>query len=321
MRAPAVYPGSSIGPVGDAVAFAATSIFRSVRSARRVDPTRLRRVETDARDRRRIAASDLAVARRDRRQPRGAHPSAQGRRNLTGMKQDAIWNCARADLLVATSHGDPDVFLWEHSVRVAQNAARIARLPDVASHRVDQTALLAAALYHDAVWVIGFREGRVDRKDILLSPPPDFAWGQAAAWMETRLASVLTPGSLRRAASAIRDLGAREAESIEGRILTEANNLDEFGLPALWPAIRRGLIEGKGVQAVIDTWRRKKEYQFWGARVRDSFRFPSVRKLAERRLRRVERIMAELERHHQGLDIVEAASPSPRRPATKKKTK
>ena len=220
---------------------------------------------------------------------------------------DAIRKRARADLIVMTDQGDSDVFLWEHSVRVAHSAQQIAKLPEVVPKDADQDALVAAALYHDAGWVIGCREGRLDRRDILLSPLPGSAWGQAASLLEARLAPILQASSLRRATIAVREMGKREPESIEGRILVEANNLDEFGVTALWPAIRRGFIEGKGVQAVIDTWRRKKEYQFWSARVKDSFRFPTVRKHAERRLKRLERFMRELEEQQQGLDVTPIA--------------
>lgn len=240
---------------------------------------------------------------------------------LTTTETDAIRECARADLVVMTDQGDPDVFLWEHSVRVAHSAELIAKLPEVSPKGVDETALIAAALYHDAGWVVGCREGRVDRRDILLSPLPDSCWGQAASLLEARLAPILQPGSLRRAAIAVREMGKRNQESIEGRILVEANNLDEFGMTALWSSIRRGLIEGKGVQAVIDTWRRKKEYQFWSARVKDSFRFPTVRKHAERRLKRLERFMRELEEQQQGLDLFQTTATQPSHTAAPAKKK
>ncbi len=237
------------------------------------------------------------------------------------MELDAIRQRARADLVVMTDQGDLDVFLWEHSVRVARSAEQIARLPEVAPKGVDEAALVAAALYHDAGWVVACREGRVDRRDILLSPLPDSSWGQAASLLEARLAPILQPSSLRRAAIAVREMGKRKPESIEGRILLEANNLDEFGVTALWPAIRRGLIDGKGVQAVIDSWRRKKEYQFWSARVKDSFRFPAVRKQAERRLKRLERFMRELEEQQQGLDLFQTTATQPSHTAAPAKKK
>ncbi|MBU0718240.1 MAG: hypothetical protein KJ749_08335, partial [Planctomycetes bacterium] len=89
-------------------------------------------------------------------------------------------------------------------------------------------------------------------------------------------------------------------------IVAEAENLDEFGLQVLWPLIRRGAQDGKGIEAAIGTWQRRKEYQFWTARLADSFRFAPVRELAERRLAAFDQMMAELERHHEGEDLRQA---------------
>ena len=216
---------------------------------------------------------------------------------------DSIWNHAHADLVILTDRGEEDVFLWEHSVRVGRSAQFIAELPVVREQSPDEVALLAAALYHDAAWVARFREGDVQRCDILALPVNDTHRELGAAFMEESLANVLPTASLRRAAMAIRALSDRRIEPIEGQIVAEADNLDEFGLLSFWPTIRRGMLEGKGVQAAIETWHRRKEYQFWSARLNDSFRFAPIQKLAEERLAIYERMMEELETHFGGKDI------------------
>jgi hypothetical protein len=228
------------------------------------------------------------------------------------MDLDAIWKRARSDLTITTKHGDPDVFLWEHSSRVARVAQRIAQLPEVRSHDPDELAVVAAALYHDAGWAIRSRAGEIDRTEVLLGPTTDTAGEQAAALMEQGLSGMIPPGSLERATRAIHEMAEREPGSIEAQVIVEANNLEEFGLLMLWPSIRRGMVDGKGIQAVIESWRRKKEYQFWNARLRDSFRFAPVRAVAERRLERLEQFMLVLEEQHQGADIdgVEALRPA-----------
>ena len=216
---------------------------------------------------------------------------------------DAIWKRARGDLTVATKEGDQDVFLWEHCSRVAYTAHRIVSLEEVKPHDADGDAVIAAALYHDAAWAIRWRAGEIERKAILLSPLTEAAAEQAATLMEERLADLLPPGSLERAARAIRLVHEREPQSIEAQIIAEANNLEEFGFLSLWPAIRRGMMEGKGIQVVIESWQRKKEYQFWTARLRDSFRFDAVREVAKQRLDRLERFMEELNEQFAGTDI------------------
>lgn len=210
---------------------------------------------------------------------------------------DRVWQQARSDLMVATVTGDPDSFLWEHSSRIARAACAITRLECVQVLDPDPSAVAAAALYHDAGWVARFHSGEIDRCEILVRPPSETHRDQGAFMMENGLANLLPREAIRRASLAIRSMSRRGTDSVEGRIVSDADNLDEFGPLALWPSIRRGLLDGKGIQAVIDTWQRRKEYQFWSARLNDSFHFEPVRKIAEKRLAIYESIMQQVECH------------------------
>jgi len=233
---------------------------------------------------------------------------------------EAIWNTARADLVVATETGEQDIFLWEHSSRVARNAWQIAMLPEVRGQSPDEVAVVAAGLYHDASWIMQYRDGEIDRTEILCRPTPKAQRQRGAELLERSLGELVPEESLRRAAATIRELGDREPTLIETRIITDAENLDEFGMLAFCPGIVRSAHEGKGVQAAIDTWKRKKEYQFWTARLTDSFHLDAVRKLAEQRLAKYERAMKELEEHHTGADIIQAGGGKDARPAPAKPT-
>ncbi len=219
------------------------------------------------------------------------------------MQLDAIWDRAKIDLQIPVGRGEPDHFLWEHSSRIAESALAMAKLPVVRAQAPDETAVLAAALYHESAWAARVRAQEMERIEVLARPTPASHREQSASILENSLAGLVAADTLDRASRAIRVLNDREIDFIEGQILTEAENLDEFGLQSLWTSIRRGAIEGKGVQAVIDTWHRRKEYQFWTARLNDSFRFARVRELARRRLEAFERFMQDLEEQHKGYDI------------------
>jgi len=227
------------------------------------------------------------------------------------MDLEAIWKRARTDLVIPTPRGDSDVFLWEHSARVAQTAQHISRLPIIRSQKPNEAAIVAAGLYHYAGWITRFREGTVNRVEVLLGSLSEADHDQGVVLMEKSLSGLLAKESLELAARAIRGARNRGTELIEAQVVIEADNLQEFGVVSLWSAIRRGAVEGKGVQAVLDTWRRKKEYQFWTARLNDSFRFEPVRELARRRLEKFERLLGELEDQHSGADV--AALLAPRR--------
>ncbi len=220
------------------------------------------------------------------------------------MQLDAIWNRARADLVVATEQGDQDHFLWEHAARVARYAERIVQIDVVQAASPDVIAVTAAALYHDAGWIARLQDGEVTREEILTRAGSDTHRDRGAAMLERSLAKLLPRDSLARASAAIRQLSDREIDSIEGQIVRDADSLDEFGPLSLWPTIRRGLIDGKGVHAVIDTWRRMKEYRYWDVRLKKSFRFDAVRALAKKRLAKLERVMEELKEQHEGDDLL-----------------
>lgn len=224
------------------------------------------------------------------------------------MQQEAIWSRARGDLVITTDKGTEDLFLWEHSVRVARNAAWITGLSEIQASSPDADAIVAAALYHAVGWVIRVKEGDVPRGEVLLRPMARAHHEQGAVFMERRLADLLSPTSLRLASQVVRTLHLREHNTLEAQIVAEAHSLDEFGPVALWTSIRRGAIEGKGVQVVIDTWRRRKEYQFWDARLRDSFTLAPVRDAARQRLERLERLMIEVEQQQLGSDLPEGVS-------------
>ena len=224
------------------------------------------------------------------------------------MDLEAVWKRARADLVIPTPRGDSDVFLWEHSARVTQTAQQIARLPAIRSQRPDELAIIAAGLYHDAGWITRFREGTADRMEVLLGSLSEADCEQGALLMERTMTGLLPKDSLELAAKAVRSYRDRASKLIEAQVVAEAENLQEFGVVSLWPVIRRGAVEGKAVQSMLDTWRRKKEYQFWTARLNDAFRFEPVRQLARQRLEKFERLLAELEEQHSAADVAALAA-------------
>jgi len=216
---------------------------------------------------------------------------------------EAVWKLARAELVVPADGGGSDIFVWEHSVRVAKSAHYLSCLPDAQAYQPDSLALLAAALFHEAGWISRWRAGEIERYEMLMGSPTEGVVAESIRLMENALRPVIPEFSVRRAAETIRFRSAHGSDSIEGYILTEADNLEEFGHGFLWMAIRRGMCGGKGVQAVLDAWKRRTEYHFWTARLTDAFRFEPSRRLAQERLERLELIMREMSVQHTVDDV------------------
>lgn len=221
-----------------------------------------------------------------------------------GMRElEAIWKHARADLVVPAEGGGNDIFLWEHSIRVAKSAMYLLHLPEAHAGDPDPKALLAAALYHESGWISRWKAGEIERYEMLLSSPSESIVVESVRLMQKSLHEILPPSSMARASDTIRFRTSHGAESVEGRLLIDADNLEEFGLGFLWMAIRRGICGGKGVQAVLEAWKRRVEYHFWTARLKDSFHFDATRKLAESRLGQLELLMAEMAVQHDVEDV------------------
>ena len=234
---------------------------------------------------------------------------------MTMANEDVMWTRAREGLVISDGRGGEDVFMWEHTVRVTQAARQVAGGPDVPQADLDLDALTAAALYHDAGWAMQYRQGLINRAELLAKPTSDPLREAGAGLLETELAGVLSPGSLKRAAEAVCSHSQRKCELAEALVLGDAHSLDEIGTLSFWHTVRRQAMEGKGVQAALDTWKRQKEYRFWEARI-DNFRFESVRELARRRIQRLESFMAALASEHNGGDLRAAPSPADPRQAS-----
>jgi hypothetical protein len=207
---------------------------------------------------------------------------------------DQLWKRAERDLCVLSAAAIPDLIIWEHSCRVAKLAAQIAALPQLASHPIDHQALTAAALYHDAGWVMQVNAGEIKPCELLLKPTSDSQRELAADWMLQRLDGLLGPGIIAHAMRVVRQCNNRRTDLIEAQILAEAENLDEIGPQAINVMLRKQMAEGKTLSDTIATWERQEEYHYWQARVKDSFRFEPVRVLAQTRLQNLRQFMLDL---------------------------
>lgn len=78
-------------------------------------------------------------------------------------KADPIWQRAKAELTLSDRSGARDLFLWEHTVRVARAARLLIEIDEIETDEVDRAALEAAALFHAVGWAIQCREGLASR--------------------------------------------------------------------------------------------------------------------------------------------------------------
>ena len=86
-------------------------------------------------------------------------------------------------------------------------------------------------------------------------------------------------------------------------VLSDARNLDDMGMVGIFNEMRRYVVHGRGVSEALASWKRKLDYDYWKARLRESFRFDSVRQIAQQRLQGAEQYMKQLELENRAGDL------------------
>jgi len=93
------------------------------------------------------------------------------------------------------------------------------------------------------------------------------------------------------------------AELAEAKILSDADSLDDIGALGVWRDLRRYILEGRAVEDTVRAWRRREQYGYWEARVRDAFNLQTARRLAESRLGAARAFMQQLEAEFETSDL------------------
>jgi len=108
------------------------------------------------------------------------------------------------------------------------------------------------------------------------------------------LTKVLDKARVDKINKIIIDSGNRFTSRIESLILSDARNLDDMGAVGLFNEFRRQVIEGRGISDAVSSWERKIDYKYWQARLKEGFRFESVRQIAKQRLLTADHFMNQL---------------------------
>ena len=222
---------------------------------------------------------------------------------------DVVRSFAEKALAIQTPSGDCDNFLWDRCRRLVHNIEVICRLPELtgAGLQIDHFALTVAAYFSDAGLARYLRKEGADIANRMVFPNGN---GEdllelSAKVVAEKLANFIEKTKIETIKKIIIDSGSYLAQTTEAMILSDARNLDDMGAVGIFNEFRRCSLRGKGVSYALKSWKRKKDYRYWQARLNKSFRFQSVRQLAERRLQKAEDIINQLKIETEAEDIEE----------------
>jgi hypothetical protein len=107
---------------------------------------------------------------------------------------------------------------------------------------------------------------------------------QAAELLVSLLGSDVEESLLDRTTRLLHEVPHRSPVIDEARLLADAINLDDFGVTGLIIQTVQLSLQGEGVADLSIAARKRDEYGYWDARLKDGFHFEPVRAMARRRL-------------------------------------
>ena len=214
-----------------------------------------------------------------------------------------IKEIAEQALAIPSLTGTPDRYLIDRAHRVLRHSAGIAQLRDVQCFQVDQECLSIAALFCDAGFARYANQEDKTARLVLADLTDEDLRDFSAQVVQEKLDGLVNARQMERVCSIMLESGNRDTTLIEAMILSDARNLDDMGAVGILNDFRRYAVHGRGVVEALASWNRKIEYDYWTARLRESFRFEGVRKMAQQRLEVARQFMRQLETENRAGDM------------------
>jgi hypothetical protein len=220
---------------------------------------------------------------------------------------DVIREIAQQVLTVPTLAGATGNWLWDRAQRLVRNIEHICRLPELAEANlaIDRFCLMTAAYFVEAGFARYADAEDTGARLVLADVSSDDLRDFSTQIVLDKLSGALAGPKVDKINKIIIESGNRSADMTEAKILSDARNLDDMGAVGLFNEFRRYVVHGKGASDVLESWKRKVDYRYWQARLKESFRFESVRKLAAQRFSAAEYFMNQLGMENSAKDLEE----------------
>ena len=220
---------------------------------------------------------------------------------------DIITDLAKQALTISTPTGNSDNSLWDRARRLVCNVEHICQLPELAKTglQIDHFCLITATYFSDAGLAHCLKAENITAKLAISDGNGDDLLDFCTQTIEKNLNPAIDKAKIQKINRIITESSNHFTRMTEAMILSDARNLDDMGLVGIFNKFRRYIIGGKGVSDALQGWKRKIDYRYWQARLKESFHFKQVRKIAEQRLSVAEQFMNQLKIEAQAHDLQE----------------
>lgn len=220
-------------------------------------------------------------------------------------KIDVIRQIAREVLTSPSLGEETDNWLWDRTQRILRSVEHICRLPELveADVPIDRFCLSAATCFADSGFTQYADSEDTTRRLLLADVNPTDLRDFSTQVVSEKLAETLSAAKIDKINNIIVESGNRETDLTEAKVLSDARNLDDMGAVGIYNEFRRDVIHGKGVSDIMESWKRKVDYRYWQARLKESFRFETARKIAVQRFAATEYFMNQLKIENAAQDI------------------
>ncbi len=220
---------------------------------------------------------------------------------------DIVRDLAKQALVIRTPASEHDNSLWDRAQRLVRNVEHICRLPELgkASMQIDSFCLYAATYFSDAGLAHQLRAKGSGAKLAISDANGNDLLDFSTQIVEEKLKTVVDETRIKRINRIITESCSCSSRRLEAMIFSDARNLDDTGAVGIFNEFRRFVSHGKSTSDALQGWKRKIDYGYWQARLKEDFRFEAVRKLAERRLAAAEYFMKQLKVENTAKDLEE----------------
>ena len=229
----------------------------------------------------------------------------QGNNNMTHL--ETVKQLAQQLLMAPSTMGLANTWLWDRTQRIVRNVDTICNLPEIAEANIaiNRFCLTSAAYFADSGFTNYSGTDTPDSglvlSDINVADLREFS----AQLVSEHLSSHIEQVRIDKINRIILESNNRFCEMPEAMILSDARNLDDIGMVGLFNDFCACGVHGKGVSDALQSWKKKVDYRYWQARLKEGFRFDSVRQIATARYEQAESFMYQLEIENSTKDIEE----------------